>query len=644
MSEAQVRPFQAEVAQVLKLVVNSLYSHKEIFLRELVSNASDALDKLRFEALSDAGLVPEDVSYRVRLTPDADNKTLTISDNGIGMSEEELIDNLGTIARSGTREFIDKISAAKASGDVQLIGQFGVGFYSAFLVAERVEVISRKAGQDDAFCWASDAQESYSIAPAERAEQGTDVILHLAEDQSEFLQGYKLRELIGRYSDYVGHPIEMPKVKTGEDEKAADADAKDASASEATLEFEQVNQAAALWTRSPKEVEQAQYDEFYKHLTHDWEAPLAHRHFHVEGTQLFTGLLFLPKRRPFDLFDTNAKHGVRLHVKRVFVMDDCDALMPKYLRFVRGLVDSEDLPLNVSREILQDSRLVRVIRKQVVNHCLSMLETLQADKPEQYREFWDAFGSVLKEGLHFSEQDKDRIAKLALFQTTNGSELTPLAEYVSRMKEGQKAIYYATGSSRELLEASPHLEKLKKHGYEVLLLTEPVDPFAISGLGEFDGKSLVSATDEKLELDDEESEEDKKKREESNEQAAGILERMKTVLAAHISEVKASDRLTDSPVCLVTAEGGVAPHIEAMMRAQNPDYPKTKRILEVNTTHPVIQSLTSAMEKDGDDSRVNDRLELLYDQALISEGSPVDDPGAFSKRLSKLMEASPVSG
>ncbi len=627
-SEVKQRPFQAEVSQVLRLVVNSLYSNKEIFLRELVSNASDALDKLRFQSLSQPELLADGTELGLRIVPDKEAGTLTISDNGTGMSEEELEKNLGTIAHSGTRAFLEKLSEGNAKGDVQLIGQFGVGFYSAFLVATKVEVVSRAAGSDQAFRWVSEAKESYTIEPAERDGHGTDVILHVSDDAKEYLSGGRLRQLITRYSDYIGHPIEMPTIET-EDPKKEPV-------------FERVNRANAIWQQNPKEVEQEAYDEFYKHMGHDWEPPAATRHFRVEGTQMFAGLLFLPKRAPFDMFDRTAKHGVRLYVKRVFIMEDCEDLVPPYLRFIRGLVDSEDLPLNVSRELLQDNSIVRTIKKQVTNHGLSMLEQLRDDKPEDYAKFWSTFGPVLKEGLHFAENDaeRERLAKLVRFQSTAGTEPTSLEDYVGRMKEGQKAIFYATGQTRALLESSPHLERLKKKEYEVLLLTDPVDPFAVEGLPEFDGKPLKSAMDASLELDDAEDETEKEKREEQNKAAQPLVERFKGVLGDRVGEVVVSTRLTDSPVCLVIPDGGVAPHIEEMLRAHNPNMPKTKRILELNPTHPVIERLQTAHSSNAESESVGDWIELLYDQALIAEGSPVENPAAFARRLGELMRQS----
>ena len=621
MSEATTHSFKAEVSQVLHLVVNSLYSHKEVFLRELVSNASDALDKRRFEALThpEYGTPGE---LKIQLSADDAAKTLTISDNGIGMTATELEQNLGTIARSGTREFLSKVQKAREAGDqgLQLIGQFGVGFYSAYLVADRVDVVTRHAGEEVAHHWSSDAQESFTIEPATRAEVGTTITLHLKDDQKEFLSESRLRELVRRYSDYIGHPIEIAAAtKEGEAPK-----------------FERVNQANALWQRSPNEVTEEQYTDFYRHLTHDFEPPLAHRHFKVEGTQLFAGLLFLPKRAPFDLYDPAAKHGIRLHVRRVFVMDDCAELLPNFLRFIRGVVDSEDLPLNVSREILQDSKLVRVIRKQVVNHSLSMIEELAGKDAAVFQKFWTDFGAVIKEGLHFESEHRERIAKIVRYESSTQSGLTTLGEYVSRMKEGQKAIYYATGTSRQLLDSSPHLEALKKRGYEVLFMTDGVDPFAVASLGEFEGKQLVSAMDENLELGEEELTEEQRATEtEQKKQAEPLVERFKAVLASKVGEVRLSTRLTDSPVCLVVPEGGIAPHIERLMMARQMGMPAQKRILELNPAHPLIRNLEQRDKEDP--GNVARWIELLYDQALIAEGSPLENPASFAQRLTQLL-------
>jgi molecular chaperone HtpG len=622
MSEPTVRPFKAEVSQILNLVVNSLYSNTEVFVRELISNASDALDKLRFESLKRPELLPADEALVVRVTPDPEKSTLTFWDNGIGMSASELEDNLGTIARSGTKQFVEALQAAQRADRPALIGQFGVGFYSAYLVADRVEVTSRAAGSTEAFRWESDAKETFSIEPGERDVQGTTVTLHLKPEHKEFLEPFRLRRLIERYSDYIPHAIELEK-----------REGKSGEPAEPT--FERVNQASALWRRSSKDVTKEQYEEFYKHLTHDWEPPLAYRHFQVEGKQLFFALLFIPKRAPFDLFEVESKHGVRLHVRRVFVMDNCTDLVPRYLRFVRGVVDSEDLPLNVSRELLQDSAAVRVIKKQLVNHTLTAIEQLKENDKERYAEFWTAYGVVLKEGLHLDASERSRIAKLVQFHSSTTDGFTGFADYVSRMKPEQKAIYYAAGASRDLLHKSPHLEELRKRGYEVLYMTDPIDPFALESVPEFEGTPLVNAMTSELKLDPAEQGESEAKPAEG---AEALLARMKEVLTEKVDEVRTSQRLTDSPVCLVIPEGGLAPHIEQLLRARKMSVPPSKRILEVNTRHPVIENLARAVAAHSEGGQVSSWIRTLYDQALIAEGSPVDDPADFARRLTDLVQ------
>lgn len=615
MSQPEQFTFQAEVSRVLHLVVHSLYSNKEIFLRELVSNASDALDKLRFRAVTEKDLLGPDEILKIRLIPDEKAGTLTVSDNGIGMTREELIQHLGTIARSGTREFVEHLqqaAEAKESG-TPLIGQFGVGFYSAFLVADRVEVISRAAGSQEAFRWESDAKDSFTIESAERTERGTTVILHLKEDQRQFAQPHILREVIRKHSDYVGHPIELEIPDEAKQDNAKEI----------------VNQARALWQRSPNEVTADQYKEFYKHLTRDWGDPLAWRHFHVEGTQMFSGIVFLPETVRGELIDPRAQHGVRLHVRRVLAMENCEELLPKWLRFVRGVIDSEDLPLNVSRETLQDSRAVRIIRKQLVSNVLSLLEELATERPDEYLKFWTSFGAVLKEGLHFEPELRDRIARLLRYRSTQAGEgWTSLADYVARMPEGQKAIYYLEGSSRELLTASPHLEQLRKRGCEVLLMVDPVDPFALENLKEFDGKKLVSAMSEHLDLGKDEA---------APPDGDALTERFKKVLGERVSDVRSSTRLDESPVCLVTPEGGLQPHVVAMLRAQNLEVPPTKRILEVNPDHAIVSNLRKLLLLKPDAPELDDWIEVLYDQALIAEGSPLDDPTEAARRLTRLL-------
>lgn len=617
MSQATVHRFQAEVSQVLHLVINSLYSHKEVFLRELVSNASDALDKLRFRSIREPELLEAGEVLGIRIIPDKAAGTLTIADNGVGMTAEELTQNLGTVAWSGSRAFLDQLAKAQAEGQTapQLIGQFGVGFYSAYLVADQVEVLSRAAGQTQAHRWRSAGKDDFTVEPAERDGRGTSIVLHLKPEHREFLETWRLRELVTRYSDYMGHPIELGTEKDGQ------------------LTFETINRASALWQRAPSEVTAEQYEEFYKHLTHALDAPLGHRHFKIEGTQLFAGLLFVPRTAPFNWLESETKHGIRLHVRRVFVMENCEELVPRWLRFVRGVIDSEDLPLNVSREMLQDSRAVRIIKKQVTSQTLDLLTEIAKDKPEEYATFWSHFGATLKEGLHFEPEYKGRLGELVRFHSTAGSALVSLAEYVDRAPEGQTAIYYAEGTSRAALESSPHLESLRKKGYEVLLLTDPVDPFAIEGLGEYRGKSFVSAMNADVELPADANGADEAARQES----ASLLERAKTVLAEQVSDVRVSTRLTDSPACLVVPEGGLAPHIERLLRARQGDLPMRKRILEVNVEHPVVQSLRALHAQDASSPRVAEFLEVLYDQALLAEGSPIPDAARFAKRIAELL-------
>jgi molecular chaperone HtpG len=637
--------FQAQVSEVLSLVINSLYSHPEVFLRELLSNASDALDKERFLALT----TPSEGSdpLRIRLIPNEAEKTLTIEDNGIGMDEAELVKNLGTIAHSGSREFLERMKEKK---DVTLIGQFGVGFYSGYLVADRVEVVSRKRGATEAHRWRSDGKSGFSTEPATRDSRGTSVILHMKEEHAEFLKPWRIRELVKRYSDYVGYPIELatpvaPKAASDAAEATADATDKDArddaadGAADGALQFERVNQASALWQRRPAEVTEDQYKEFYKHLTHDWEEPLAKKHFRVEGSQEFTGLLFIPKRPPFDMFSPEERHGVRLHVKRVFIMDDCKELLPRWLRFVRGVVDSEDLPLNVSREILQDSKLVRVIKKQVVKQVLDLVEEIATKSPEDYATFWKNYGAVIKEGLHFDPEYKERLAKLLRYESSRGEGNTSLADYVQRMPEGQNAIYYLYGPSLRTVASSPHGEALKARGYEVLYMVDTVDDWAVRGLSEFEGKPLRSAMDETLDLDKSESE--TKDAEGDQSQNEALLARFRDVLKEHVSEVRTSERLTDSPSCLVIPDGGLAPYIERLLRMQQGvDMPTTKRILEINAKHPLIRALAQLEQRSAESEELREAIELVYDQALLSEGSPIDDPARVAKRLTRLLQSS----
>lgn len=621
--------FQAEVSKVLGLVINSLYSNKEIFIRELVSNASDALDKLRFRGIADPALLPEEL--HIRITQDEEAHTLTISDNGIGMTGEELVTNLGTVAQSGTQAFLEKL---EQGADVSLIGQFGVGFYSGYLVADRVEVVSRAAGTDEAHRWISDGQEEFVVEAAERDEPGTDVILHLKEAHRDIASGWKLRNLIHKYSDYVDHPIQVlvERPAEGDDEDAAPV-----------REWETVNQASALWCRSPQDITDEQYDEFYKHLTHDWEPALAHTHFKIEGTQLFRGLLFIPKRPPFDLQERDRRRGVRLYVKRVFIMDDCEELLPAWLRFMRGVIDSDDLPLNVSREILQDSASTRVIRKQVIKKSLDLLESLAADKKDDYLDLWTKYGTVLKEGFHFDPSHKDRLAALLRFESSAGDELVGLKEYVDRMPFSQPAIYYAMGPTRAVVENSPHLEGLREKGYEILYLTDTIDQWVVDNLPEFQEKKLVSAMVGGLDLEDDEKTDEGEEKPAAEETLGEFGTKISEVLSERVSEVRSSSRLTKSPACLVVPDGGLHNHIETLLRAGNREMPKTRRILEVNSEHPLIQNLRRLHESDPDSDDLAGWFSLLYDQALLSEGSPIEDPANFAARMAELMTSATAS-
>ncbi len=617
-SKKSTRKFQAEVSRLLHLVVNSLYSNKEIFLRELISNSSDAIDKLKLAALTDDSVITEDEDPSIRIQVDAEAKTITIADDGIGMSKDELARNLGTVAHSGTLKFLQESDHADAS----LIGQFGVGFYSAFLVADHVSVTSRPPNSDEAWTWSSDAQESYTLAPAERETRGTTIVLHVKDEQTDFLDAWRLRSLVTRYSDYVSHPILLEQPTYGED-------------GEPGKEWDKVNEASALWTRPSDDITDEQYNEFYRHLSHDFTDPAARTHFKVEGTQLFTGLLFVPGKPPFDLFWRNQPYGVRLFVNRVFIMDDADAVVPGWLRFIKGVVDSDDLPLNISRELLQESRVTRTIRKQVVKKTLAMLSDLADNDAEAYETFWGHFGPVFKEGLHEDRANASKLAPLLRYRSSGVDGLTSLAAYVERMPEGQEDIYYAIGESEAAVAGSPHLEALEAKGFEVLYMTDPIDEWAVQGLGEFDDHKLVSAAQADLDLD--ESDEAKKEREEATEELQPLLDRFGAVLTEQVKEVRLSARLTDSPCCLVVPEGGQHAYLERLMRAHDPTTPKTKRILEVNSSHPLIRNLATLHSDSPESADVTTWIETLYDQVLLAEGSPVVDPGKLARRMTALM-------
>lgn len=624
-AEARTMGFQTEVKQLLQLMIHSLYSNKEIFLRELVSNASDACDKLRFEAIANPQLLADDSELRIRVSFDPELKTITISDNGIGMSEEEVINNLGTIARSGTKEFFSKLTGDQQK-DTQLIGQFGVGFYSSFIVADEVVVRTRRAGlaADEAVEWQSRGEGEFSIKPISKDSRGTDIILFLKEDAEEFLNSWKLRSIMQRYSDHISIAVQMEQEnydqETGETTKRG--------------EWETINQASALWTRNRNEISDEQYAEFYKHISHDFEDPLAWTHRRVEGRNEYTQLLYIPKRVSFDLWDRDAKHGVKLYVKRVFIMDDAEQLLPMYLRFVRGVIDSSDLPLNVSREILQESRDVKAIRDGSTRSVLSLLEDLAENRPEDYKAFWSEFGQVLKEGIGEDRGNQERIAKLLRFASTHDNsdaQEVSLADYVSRMKEGQDAIYYVTADSFAAAKSSPHLEIFRKKGIEVLLMSERVDEWMVSFWTEFEGKKLVSVSKGALDLDALADEDEKKRQEAVSEEFKPLVERLEQALGEQIKEVKVSWRLVDSPACVVVGQHELSPHLVSMLKAAGQEVPNVKPTLEINPEHALIKRIEAASDDD-----FADWASVLLDQALLSEGAQIADPAAFVKRMNSL--------
>jgi len=617
--------FQAEVKQLLHLMIHSLYSNKEIFLRELVSNASDACDKLRFEALDQPDLLEGGADLAISVDFDKDARTITVSDNGIGLAREEAIANLGTIARSGTKEFFARLTGDKQK-DAQLIGQFGVGFYSSFIVADKVTVISRRAGlaADQGVRWESDGQGEFTITPENKTTRGTDIILHLRADEDELLNGWKLREILRRYSDHISLPIRMFKEEWSEEK----------SEQVKTAELESVNQASALWTRSKTDISEEQYQEFYKHIAHDFEAPLAWAHNRVEGRSEYTQLLYIPKRAPFDLWDRDAKRGVKLYVRRVFIMEDAEALLPNYLRFVRGVIDSADLPLNVSREILQESRDVRAIRDGSTRRILGVLEDLAENRPEDYALFWNAFGQVLKEGVGEDMGNQERIAKLLRFASTHtgqAAQTVTLADYVGRMKEGQDSIYYVTAESFAAAAHSPHLEIFRKKGLEVLLLSERVDEWMLSYLREFDGKKLVSVAKGGLDLDKLADDDEKKHQAEIAESFKPLVERLQASLGEAVKEVRVTARLVDSPACVVVDAGELSPHLRRMLQAAGQAVPESRPILEINPEHALFARVQSASDED-----FQTWAQVLLDQAMLAEGAQLDDPAGFVQRLNRL--------
>ncbi len=634
VAEKETLGFQAEVKQLLQLMIHSLYSNKEIFLRELISNASDAADKLRFEAINNDALYGNDHELKIRVAFNKDAKTITISDNGIGMSRDEVISHLGTIAKSGTKEFFSKLSGDQKA-DAALIGQFGVGFYSGFIVADRITVETRRAGADasEGVRWESGGEGEYSVETIEKTGRGTDVILHLREGEDELLSNWKLKGIIRKYSDHISLPILMQKEEWDEEAKATVL--KD--------EFETVNQASALWARSKSDITKEQYDEFYKHVSHDFQEPLAYTHNRVEGRSEYTQLLYVPSHAPFDLWDRNKRGGIKLYVKRVFIMDDAEQLMPTYLRFVKGVIDSADLPLNVSREILQESRDVRVIREGSTKRVLGMLEEManseEQEGKDKYVTFWKEFGQVLKEGIGEDATNKDRIAKLLRFASTHdesGEQTVSFEDYVGRMKEGQDKIYYVTADSHIAAKNSPHLEIFRKKGVEVLLMADRVDEWMLSFLTEFEGKELVSVAKGGLDLGKLEDEAEKKEHEETETQYKELVEKMKTALADKAKDVRVTFRLTDSPACLVADEHELSANLVRMLKAAGQNAPESKPILEINPNHPLV---TRLKYEDAEGARFGDWSHILFDQAMLAEGGSLADPASFVKRLNEMLLA-----
>jgi molecular chaperone HtpG len=629
VSEKQTLGFQAEVKQLLQLMIHSLYSNKEIFLRELVSNASDAADKLRFESINNSALFENDPDLKIKVTFDKAARTITISDNGIGMSRDEAIEHLGTIAKSGTKEFFSKLSGDQQK-DAALIGQFGVGFYSAFIIADKITVDTRRAGLPaaDGVRWESGGEGDFTVEAIDKPSRGTDITLHLREGEDEFLSNWKLKSIIRKYSDHISLPILMQKEDWDEEKK--ETVVKD--------ELETVNQASALWARSKSDITKEQYDEFYKHVSHDFEAPLTYTHNRVEGRSEYTQLLYIPSHAPFDLWDRNKRGGLKLYVKRVFIMDDAEQLMPVYLRFVKGVIDSADLPLNVSREILQESRDVKVIREGSTKRVLGLLEELaNSDEQEQkdkYATFWKEFGQLLKEGIGEDQANKERIAKLLRFASTHNdsdAQITSFADYIGRMKEGQDKIYYVTAESYAGAKNSPHLEIFRKKGVEVLLLTDRVDEWMLSFLHDVEGKELVSVAKGDLDLGKLEDEAEKKQHEETENQYKDLVEKMKTALADKAKDVRITFRLTDSPACLVADEHELSGNLLRMLKAAGQSAPESKPILEINPDHPLVQRLKY------EDAKFGDWSQILFDQAMLAEGGTLSDPAGFVKRLNEML-------
>ena len=637
------KKFETEVQQLLDLVIHSLYSNKEIFLRELISNASDAIDKVRFESHSNMDLLEGNADWKIKLHADKDAGTLTIIDNGIGMNLDEVADNIGTIAKSGTRNFVASLKEQNLADNPELIGQFGVGFYASFMVADRVVLTSRKAGGKEFGCrWESTGDGSYTIEECEKETRGTEIVLHMKDEMKEYLDEWKIRSIIKKYSDYVQYPVVMD-VTRSEPVKDQEGKVIEGGGNIDTTTEETLNSMKAIWTRSKSEISTEEYEEFYKHISHDYDKPLSTIHYSAEGVSEFKAIVYIPSHKPFDLFMRDHKKGVHLYVKRVYITDNCEALLPDYLRFIKGVVDSSDLPLNVSREILQEDVQIKRIQKSLVGKILSTLAEMKEKEPETYLKFYTEFGPVLKEGIHFDHANKEKIQDLLLFEsskTENGKSVS-LKQYLERMPEGQKEIYYITGMSRAAVENSPYMEVFRKKDYEVLYMTDPVDEWVVQSVTEYQEKHLKAIDRGDLELD---SEEEKKaheaKKEEAKKEYGGVISFIQETLKEKVKEVRLSSRLTESACCLVADEMGLNANMEKILKSMNQDVPEAKRILELNPDHPILQVMTAMFDQDKTNVRLSDYCELLFDQALLTEGTPIKDPLRFTKLVSELMVAS----
>ncbi|NQU40726.1 MAG: molecular chaperone HtpG [Lentisphaerae bacterium] len=628
------RKFKTEVTQLLDLVIHSLYSKKDIFLRELISNASDAIDRVQFEALTNKKLIGKGEAWKIKITSDEKARTITISDNGVGMTADEVETNIGTIANSGTRHFLEELQKSKKGSNAEFIGQFGVGFYASFMVADNVTVVTKRAGSEEpAVRWISDGTGTYTIEDADKQERGTDVTLHLREEQDNFLQEYELRRIVREYSDYIGFPIVMDVTRTQKGENEGDEEI-------TTTEEETLNSMKAIWKKMPSEVSEEEYNEFYKHVSHDYTDPLKVIHYRAEGTAEFQALLYIPATAPMDLFWPDAKRGLQLYVKNVFINDDCEELLPSYLRFLKGVVDSSDLPLNVSREMLQDDVVIRRIKKGLVTRVLKELADLKKRTPEQYETFYKQFGTVIKEGVHQDFENGDKLKDLLLFASSKSEagKLASLKDYVARMPEAQKAIYYLTAGSLGQAAHSPHLEALTSKDYEVLFFVDPIDEWVTQRLTEYEGKPLKAIDRGDIDIHSAEEKEEKEAAlKGDSETYKGLLESIQKHLDEEVKEVKLSTRLTDSACCLVADETGMNANMERIMKSMGQEMPPVKRVLELNPKHPIVAKLKASLERDSESSVLTDYADLLYSQALLTEGSPIKDTARFSQLLSKLM-------